>query len=422
MVHIGSDQFTRNPPPIPPPIAAEGMKFYLGTHTRKDELINLYAQVWFRNRRTRFFLPIKISRRDWNQSRQEVRRTNPHYASINKYLSEIQSKVQSFLTKATIEGAVVLNKEEIIQEVLGHSFSTDSFVDLFDRFIDEKAEMVRHGTLKRYRSLRSHVEAFTKDKFSALRVRDINKKFVSDFVQYFRVDAQIADGTTSKYIGNLKSILMWCEEIGHSVDQTVKNVSVKQTSQERFSLTWEEFKLIEQLNLVDKPRLDRVRDLFCFGCYTGQRFGDILKLKDEDIVDGIWDLRTEKTNSNIQVPLVSQARDILKKYKQLPTPLPQMSNQKANMYLKELAALAGIDRKVKRRKTVGARTEETVLPAHKHISFHDARRTFVTLMREKGVEADLITKITGHKDYKTFQLYNAIGDERVKRELEGVFE
>lgn len=94
---------------------------------------------------------------------------------------------------------------------------------------------------------------------------------------------------------------------------------------------------------INDQKLAQVRDVFCFTCWTGQRYSDIEKLTREDLMetsDGKleWHLYTTKTQSRIKVPITPYAEDILNKYKGNKHPLPKYSNQKMNEYLKELGA------------------------------------------------------------------------------------
>ncbi len=93
----------------------------------------------------------------------------------------------------------------------------------------------------------------------------------------------------------------------------------------------------------DDEKLLRVRDLFCFQCFTGVRYGDLQSISREDIRNGVWHLRTQKTREPLQIPLTNKAISILHKYAEWPEPLPIISNQKANEYIKDLCKKAKIN-------------------------------------------------------------------------------
>ncbi|MCX2476841.1 site-specific integrase, partial [Pedobacter sp. MC2016-05] len=155
-------------------------------------------------------------------------------------------------------------------------------------------------------------------------------------------------------------------------------------------------------------RLSQVRDFFLFSCYTGLSYADVQKLKLADIgigVDGerwIFTYR-KKTDTRVAIPLLPIAASILDKYKDHPyclhnnRALPISSNQKMNEYLVEIAALSGVN------KTLGIRI---------------AKRTFgttVTLLN--GVPIESVSKMLGHTNIRTTQLYAKVLDTKVSEDM-----
>ncbi|MBM2813809.1 MAG: integrase family protein [Ignavibacteria bacterium] len=171
------------------------------------------------------------------------------------------------------------------------------------------------------------------------------------------------------------------------------------------------------LDLSANKALERVRDVFCFGCFTGQRFSDISKLKRDDIRDGQWYLRTAKTKDPLEIPLNAFSEAIINKYLSNDEPLPVISNQKTNEHLKNLCQIARINDKRKITKYRGAEKIEEIFFKYELISTHTARRTFVTLSLEKGMRPETVMAITGHKDYKTFDKYVKISSKVKKVEM-----
>ena len=136
---------------------------------------------------------------------------------------------------------------------------------------------------------------------------------------------------------------------------------------------------------IQNKTLASVRDVFCFGCFTGQRFSDISKIKSKDIINDTWHLRTTKTKDRLEIPLNKFALEILAKYASNVSLLPIMSNQKTNLYLKEIGKLLEIDTETTRTRYQGHLAIEEIKPKYAFMSTHTARRTFVTLSLEKGI-------------------------------------
>ena len=162
----------------------------------------------------------------------------------------------------------------------------------------------------------------------------------------------------------------------------------------------------------------KVRDLFCFQCLTGVRFSDIKNLSREDIKGPIWKLRTQKTRQIIDIPLNSFAISILAKYNECPQPLPVITNQKMNEYLKVLCRKASIDDQTKTVKYMGSERIETVYKKFEIVGTHTARRTFISLSLQKGMKPDVIMAITGHTTYKMMQKYLKIADNFKREEMD----
>lgn len=151
-------------------------------------------------------------------------------------------------------------------------------------------------------------------------------------------------------------------------------------------------------------RLERVRDIFIFSCFTGLAYIDVKNLRQSNIRtsfdDGLWIMgKREKTGVNFNVPLLEVAKEIVEKYSgQLPDDkvLPVMSNQKMNEYLKEIGEVCGIG---------------------KDLTFHLARHTFATLTLTKGVSIESVSKMLGHTNIKTTQIYARITDVKVSNDM-----
>ena len=155
-------------------------------------------------------------------------------------------------------------------------------------------------------------------------------------------------------------------------------------------------------------RLDRIRDLFIFSCYTGLSYGDLMKLSEEEISIGIdgkaWIITTRnKTNNAVKVPLLEPVLGILKKYEDHPITqatgklLPECSNQKVNLYLKELAMMVGIK---------------------KNLTFHMSRHTFATTVTlSNGVPIETVSKLLGHTKIATTQIYARVLEDKISKEM-----
>ena len=145
--------------------------------------------------------------------------------------------------------------------------------------------------------------------------------------------------------------------------------------------------------------------MFCFACFTGQRFSDISRFDKNHFRDNKWQFNAFKTKKKTVVPFegfIANAIPILEKYN---FNLPIISNQKFNNYLKEFGELAELNNNVRKLRYTGIKEIEFLQPKYEYMSSHMARRTFVTIMIEKGVPLTIIQKITQHADIRTLVKY-----------------
>ena len=125
-------------------------------------------------------------------------------------------------------------------------------------------------------------------------------------------------------------------------------------------------------------------------------------------------IRTQKTKDPLKIPLNSYSKAILQKYEGKPS---QLSQQKFNAYVKELGQLCGIDEPTEIIKYVAGKRIEKTVPKYELLSSHTGRRTFITLSLEKGMRAETVMKISGHKDTKTLMRYVRITDKIKETEM-----
>jgi len=146
-----------------------------------------------------------------------------------------------------------------------------------------------------------------------------------------------------------------------------------------------------------------------FQCLTGLRYGELFLINKNNIIDGTLFLREEKDVTKVirEIPLFELSQYILKKYKYK---LPLISNQKQNKYLKDVIGDAGFTNIVEYTRTKNKEKKTLEKSFNNRISTHTARRTFITLMKKKGIADKTIMSMTGHKDLKTFNTYYRVDD------------
>ncbi|MFC2103389.1 site-specific integrase [Bacteroidota bacterium] len=352
----------------------------------------------------------KINPKHWNSTKQSVKRTYTGHPELNSYLNTLKEKVKRNLRLLNVENDLVtfdMVKDQV-NNILKFQKPVDSnkaFYKAFDQFLLVRENESRHRTIQKFNTLLDHLKNFEKKNNYKLSFDKFNLQFYEKFTAYLVKDLKHSNNTVGKYISSLKTFLRWTVERGLNTHLDFTKYKVPNEKADIIVLSENEFMKLYTLDLSDNKSLAKVRDVFCFQCLTGQRFSDIESLKREDIKDNSWYLHTYKTKDIIEIPLTPLAKEILKRYISSPQPLPVISQQKTNDYLKELCALAEINDTITQVRYRGNERIEVKKRKYEFITTHTARRTFVTISLEKGMKPETIMEITGHTNYKTFRKY-----------------
>ena len=212
-------------------------------------------------------------------------------------------------------------------------------------------------------------------------------------------------------VSTLKVFLKWCNDndylVHPDVFKTQKTNFKKKAYNEIIALSESEIQKLMNHDLSDRPSLERVRDLFCLLCYTGQRFEDLINFDPKDIKNNAWDFISVKVKKRVIVPFegyIAPAKDILER---IGYSVPKISNQKFNEYIKTVGKLAGMDEIIKITRYSGK--QKLVIEKRKYdfLSSHVGRRSMVTNLLSRNVPITLVQKLTAHSDIRTLMKYES---------------
>ena len=237
-----------------------------------------------------------------------------------------------------------------------------------------------------------------------MAVAEINPKFVSDFFVWLRNRDDNGHNYHMKFIQRFRTVFNVARNNGWVQGDPFASFKMRFEETDRGYLTKAELDVLMR-KPMPSARLEKVRDLFVFSCYCGLAYVDMKELLETDIVRGddgrLWiDTQRIKTGAQVNVPLLKIPLGIIQKYsgagrngKLFDIP----SNQKVNDYLKEIAAICGID---------------------KRVTFHLARHTFsTTVTLSNGVPLETVSKMLGHKNIRTTQIYARITKTRISDDM-----
>jgi len=269
----------------------------------------------------------------------------------------------------------------------------------------KKANELAKGSISRYVDTYDHLKNYlSKIKNTDFLLTEVNFKFIKDFDLYLRQQKSHRSGislernTINKHHSRLRTILIRAINEGSLIKNPYAEFKFKYLPSNRTFLTEEELKKISDYSFSHNLSLERVRDIFLFSVYTGLRFYDAQHLKSQQIFrdknENLFiNLIQEKTHHQIQIPLLKPAHEIFKKYENTERKitgnvLPRISNQKFNLYLREIGNIVGITK-----------------PLSHHVARHTCATT-ILLSKEAPIEA--VSKWLGHASIRTTQIYAKI--------------
>jgi integrase len=348
---------------------------------------------------------------------------------INGSLSDLEKQVNSIekrfeLDKIPYSAEMVVNRlndqEKPKTKKEAHS---NALFDFIDRYIQDHSQTREAGSLTVYRSLKNHLQAYQHETKRKVTFDTIDYSFFQSFQNFLIRRIKTINGksvpmlnntTIAKQLSTVKTFLNYAKKQGVIVSDKYKDFKIKKENLEVIALTNEEFESLFYLDLSANKRLAQVRDVFCFACTTGLRYSDLDQLKREHIKTDEIRITVKKTKEQLSIPLTPYSKAILGRYKAMHRPLPVISNQKLNDYVKELCEMAGITEQVEIVRFRGTKREAITYKKYELIGVHTGRKTFATLSLEKGMSAEEVMTITGHRDYHSFKRYVKVTEQRKK--------
>ncbi|HVU99307.1 MAG TPA: site-specific integrase [Puia sp.] len=377
-------------------------------------LAPVYMRITVNGQRLEQSIQRFVDPAQWSAAAGRLKGNTTQARQLNLYLDTLSSKVLQ-MEREMVMDTVTLNFSNFREKWLGLTEPVRLLLEVFRQHNDQMAALIRAGkefcpaTRDRYNTCRDHVREFIKWKYTLedIDIRRMDYDFVADLEFWLKTQRNCAHNTTLKYISNLKKIVNGCIRKGWLTRDPFAGFKRTKQEVEREALTELELEEIGT-KVFPTDRLNIVRDIFLFSCYTGLAYADVKKLRRSQIAQGIdgnyWIFtHRQKTDTQSRIPLLPPARAIVEKYQDLPPccdsgrVLPVLSNQKMNAYLKEIADVCGIPR---------------------NLTFHIARHTFATTVTlSNGVPIESVSKMLGHRNLKTTKHYAKVLDRKVSEDM-----
>ncbi|SDX54442.1 Site-specific recombinase XerD [Lutibacter oricola] len=380
----------------------------------KNNEAPLYARITVNKKRVSIGLKRKVNLTVWDSKKAMVTNRDQNARLTNKYIDQVKAQLFQAFQELKGEGKMITSVA-IKERYLGTDQEYQSLEDLIDYHNTTLKDKLHKDTMRHYKSSQSYLRKFIKKKFktSDIYLKDLNYSFIIGFESFLRAyqptdhQRRIGNNTVMKHIQRLRKMVTMAFHMEWIIRDPFVKFKSTYIKSERTFLTEEELKSIEELD-SEIERINLVKDLFIFSCYTGISYSDIVKLTTDNVLIGMdggnWIVtKRQKTGTPVKIPILEPAQNLILKYKDnlragvTGTLFPTLSNQKINTYLKEIADLCGIK---------------------KNLTFHMARHTFATTITlTNGVPIETVSKLLGHTKLATTQIYARVIEQKVSDDM-----
>ena len=383
--------------------------FIRDSRVRKDGTTSIEVVLTVNGERCAFSTGKKVKSCNWDKNKQQVKGKDEEAQSLNNYLKAIKAKLYQKEAELLDRGFIItadLLRDAYFDKV--ESIKERSLFEVFEEHNQEQEKMIGNGVSKAthwvsvytIRLLREFVQQ--KYKREDLYLRELNLNFIQSFHSFLRIDKGMAQNSSTKHLKLLKKIINLSVANSYMAFNPFSTYKVEREPVDIDFLDEEELRKIINFD-TPLPRLERAKDMFLFGCFTGLSYIDIKTLTPEhfekDSAGRIWiKKRRVKTGVLSRIPLLPIAKLILDKYKGGEKLLPIQDPADINKYLKDIAILCGIN---------------------KRICFHTSRHTFAsTVTLANNISLEVVSKMLGHTNTRMTAHYAKLIDKCIGEQMD----
>ena len=389
--------------------------FIKRTKLLKNGEAPIFVRITINKERTEFAAKKSVKPNHWSDIQQKAKKNAPNAESINTALEHYKKRVASILNFLSYE-EVEVTPRLVHDKLLGKKVERRTILKVFEEHNENcrKLEGIdfAKGTVQRYEASYKHTKEFIRWRYKRedLPLDEVNQQFIKDYELYFKTERNCGHNSSTKYLKNFKKITKIALTNGWLKKDPFATIKFKLNQVDAAYLNDEELDAVRN-KVITIERIDQVRDVFLFCCYTGLAFSDVKTLKSEHLTedkDGfMWiHKKRQKTKQMSTIFVINAAQQLIEKYKNDPilkdndVLLPVLSNQKMNAYLKEIADLCGIE---------------------KEISTHTARHTFATTVAlGNNMPIEVVSKTLGHSNTKMTQRYARTTEALIQKNMEKI--
>ncbi len=372
----------------------------------------LYMKLYFNNKGVRISTGHYIHAREWDKKKRRLKGNNDEVIAINESLNSLRAQVIMTVNKLVLDG-VPFNVHTIKDRLSGKEYKNITLIQACDIYLQMMKGLpleYAKPTLIKYTNTKLRLSEFMKSKYSRvdLFLYELNVDFIRDFELFLKQKFTNSQTTCYKHYQRFTRMIRYAMQKGYLQKYPFDDYKIRLPKKEVQFLTIEEINKIENHHF-DIERLEIVKDLFIFSCYSGLAFMEVSNLTEDNLYIGndgeVWlKMVRQKTKKEFKVPLLPKALKIIEKYRDHPLSvrrrklLPIPSNQRFNGYIQEIGEICGIKKKL-----------------HHHL----ARKSFsVSIALANNVPIESLSRMLGHASVAvTLQAYASITDEKISEDF-----
>lgn len=370
--------------------------FILKPESNKNGLNPVYMRAFQHGRKIEIATSVVLEKADWSEVKQRVKRRNKHHEKYNAILEAFEKKASKHILYNFVHEDTPTTLSQFKDYMISIGNTDESFTDYILAYLNDNKPRLR---LESWWSYKSQVTKLLKFK-SRVCFADLTEKFINEYQNYMLRTLGNNENTVSKSLRSLRTFVNVAMRYGYIKNNPFKYLKIKKVDGKRDFLTADELSNLNQVFFSDNIKCAMEAEIlryFLFSCYTGLRYSDLRSLQKSSIKDKMIQINMHKTGYLVNIPLSQKAQKLLQIENLTDHVFRVYCNKVTNRILKNLGKQYGIQKK---------------------LTCHVARHTFATLSITLGIPIEVISKLLGHTNLKTTQVYAKIVDDVKEREME----
>lgn len=379
------------------------IRFLFKKKSGQDNTGLIYVALYFKDHVELISTGQRIRKSEWNTSDFFPK---DHRGEIANAISGVESRIRKAITRLEAREDMVTPfsvKHEFTQfetEKVEKQLSIDRNKKKNNKSVKSLAKDWMDNSLFQYEvstqkvvkeSMKQFLEFLTKSGNGSMERGDLNEAFITSYERYLQEKRKLANSTHGKRMKHLRWFL---KTLGYDVS----TIKIRTGKKEIIALSAKEVEQLENVDVSDSSELQKAKDMFLLGVYTGLRISDLKRVNETRIIDGRIRMTLQKNDKEVTIPLMAKAQNIIERNGNRS---PRISEQALNRAIKSVCQKAGIVTRLAIRVNVAGHDVDKEEPKYKLITSHTAGKTFISLAPEWfGLSPAEVAAIVG-KDLKT---------------------